>query len=189
MLEKLKRSIDESPVVDMGDYHYFIHPLTDGLPEVEPELVNEVIDVIIEKTDLDCDYILTAQSMGFPLATCLSMRTGIPYKFIRKRKYGLEGEVSISQYTGYSESEMYLNYVEEGDRVFLIDDVLSTGGTLRAIIRVLQKIGVELCDIVVIFEKIGVREELERELDVEIKSLLRLKMDGKNIEILGEGFD
>lgn len=187
MLNKLKRSVQESPVVDMGGYHYFIHPLTDGLPEVDPTLVEEAIDTIIDKADLDCDYILTAQSMGFPLATCLSMKTGIPYKFIRKRKYGLEGEISIRQSTGYSDCDLYLNYIQKGDRIFLIDDVLSTGGTLRAIITALQKIGVDLSDIVVIFEKIGVREELERELGIQIKSLLRLKMDGKDIEIIGEG--
>ncbi len=186
MLEKLKRSVEDSPVVNMGDYHYFIHPLTDGLPEVRPELVDEVIDVIMKKADLDCDYILTAQSMGFPLATCLSMRTGIPYKFIRKREYGLDDEVSVSQSTGYSEGDMFINFVEEGDRVFFIDDVLSTGGTLGAIVKALQNIGVELTDVMVIFEKVGKREKLEEELGIKIKSLLKLKMDGENIDIVGE---
>ncbi|MBS3816551.1 MAG: adenine phosphoribosyltransferase [Candidatus Thermoplasmatota archaeon] len=184
MLEKLKRSVKESPVVDMGDYHYFIHPLSDGLPLVEPELLDEVVDKVIEIGDLDCDYILTAQSMGFPLAAALSMKTGIPYKFIRKREYGLDEEVSIQQVTGYSESEMYLNFVEEGDRVFLIDDVLSTGGTLKGIITALQEIDAEIVDVVMIFEKVGVKEELEEELGVEIKSLLKVEMDGPEVNIV-----
>lgn len=184
MLEKLKESVEESPVVDMGDYHYFIHPLSDGLPLVEQELLCEVVDAVKEKADLDCDYILTAQSMGFPLASALSMETGLPYKFIRKREYGLEGEVSIDQVTGYSESEMYLNFVEEGDRVFLIDDVLSTGGTLKGIITALKEIGVEIVDVVVVFEKVGVKEELEKELDVNIKSLLKVEMDGPEVNII-----
>lgn len=184
MLEKLKRSVKESPVVDMGDYHYFIHPLSDGLPMVEPELLDEVVNKVIEIGDLDCDYILTAQSMGFPLAAALSMKTGIPYKFIRKREYGLEGEISIKQVTGYSESDMYLNFVEEGDRVFLIDDVLSTGGTLRGIITALRAIDAEIVDVVMIFEKVGVKEELEEDLDIEIKSLLKVQMDGPEVNIV-----
>ncbi|MGM0509546.1 MAG: hypoxanthine/guanine phosphoribosyltransferase [Thermoplasmatota archaeon] len=188
MLEKLKDSLEESPVVDMGDYHYFIHPLTDGLPLVEKELLDEVVEVVMDIADLDCDYILTAQSMGFPLAAALSMRTGIPYKFIRKRKYGLDGEVAISQVTGYSESEMYLNFVEEGDKVFFIDDVLSTGGTLKAIVQALRKIGVEISDIVLIFEKIGVKEDIEKELGIDIKTLLRIEMDGPDIKRVEEGF-
>ncbi len=184
MLEKLKKSVEESPVVDMGDYHYFIHPLSDGLPLVEQELLAEVVEAVKAKADLDCDYILTAQSMGFPLAAALSMETGLPYKFIRKRKYGLDDEISIDQVTGYSESEMYLNFVEEGDRVFLIDDVLSTGGTLRGILTVLKNLGVEIVDVVVVFEKVGIKDELENELDIEIKSLLKVEMDGSNVKII-----
>ncbi len=184
MLEKLKKSVKECPVVKMDDYHYFIHPLSDGLPLVEPDLLHEVVKAVKKRAELDCDYILTAQSMGFPLGAALSMETGIPYKFIRKREYGLEDEVSIDKSTGYSESEMYLNFVEEGDEVFLIDDVLSTGGTLRAIIEALQDIGVEICDVVVVFEKVGVKEELEEEFGVNIKSLLKVEMDGPEVKIV-----
>lgn len=184
MLEKLKRSVKECPVVEMDGYHYFIHPLSDGLPEVEPDLLEEVVDTVIEISDLDCDYILTAQSMGFPLAVALSMRTGLPYKFIRKRKYGIEGEISINQVTGYSKSEMFLNFIGEDDRVFLIDDVLSTGGTLRGIITALQKIGAEVVDVVVIFEKVEKEQTLEEDLGVEIKSLLKIRMNGSEVEVV-----
>lgn len=187
MLEILKQSLKECPVVEKEGYYYFVHPLSDGLPLVEPELLEEVVDTVIDKCNLDCDYILTAQSMGFPLGAALSMKTGIPYKFIRKREYGLEDEVSIQQVTGYSSSDMYLNFVEEGDTVFLIDDVLSTGGTLGSILKALEEIGADICDVVVVFEKIGVKEELEEEFGVDIKSLLKVKMDGKEVKILGEG--
>jgi len=186
MLERLKRSVKECPVVDMGDYHYFIHPLSDGLPVVEQELLHEVVSAVKDRACLDCDYILTAQSMGFPLAAALSMETGLPYKFIRKREYGLEDEVSIAQSTGYSENEMFLNFVEKGDKVFLIDDVLSTGGTLKAIIKTLQDLDVDICDVMVVFEKVGVKESLEEELGVEIKSLLKVKMDGSEVEIVDQ---
>ncbi len=188
MLEKLKSSLNECPVVRMKDYHYFIHPLTDGLPLVEAELLEEVIEAIIEVADFDCDYILTAQSMGFPLASALTLKTGIPYKFIRKRKYGLENEISVSQVTGYSSSEMYLNFVNEGDKVLLVDDVLSTGGTLKAIIKALKSNGIQFSDILVIFEKVGNKEEIEKELGVNIKSLLKVEMNGSKVKVLGEGY-
>jgi len=184
MLKKLKKSVKECPVVEMEDYHYFIHPLSDGLPLVEQDLLHEVVKAVENRADLKCDYILTAQSMGFPLAAALSMETGLPYKFIRKRKYGLDNEVPISQSTGYSENEMYLNFVEKGDRVFLIDDVLSTGGTLKSIIKALQDIGVNICDVMVVFEKVGNKEKLERELGVKIKSLLKVKMEGSEVKIV-----
>lgn len=188
MLDELKRSVKESPIVDMGDYHYFIHPLSDGLPLVRSELLKEVVDAVIDIADLDCDYILTAQSMGFPLAAALAMKTDLPYKFIRKRKYGLEDEVPIKQVTGYSENEMYLNFVEEGDRVLIIDDVLSTGGTLRGIIETLKDMDVEICDVVVIFEKAGQESDIREDLDVDIKSLLKIEIEDGEVNILGNGF-
>lgn len=184
MLEKLRKSVKECPVVEMDDYHYFIHPLSDGLPLVEQEVLHEVVRAVKKRADLECDYILTAQSMGFPLAAALSMETGLPYKFIRKRKYGLDNEVPISQSTGYAENEMYLNFVEKGDNVFLIDDVLSTGGTLKSIIETLKDLDVNICDVMVVFEKVGVKEELEEELGVKIKSLLKVKMEGSKVKIV-----
>ncbi|MBS3782141.1 MAG: adenine phosphoribosyltransferase [Candidatus Thermoplasmatota archaeon] len=184
MLEKLKKSVRECPVVEIEDYHYFIHPLSDGLPLVEQELMHEVVQAVKERADLECDYILTAQSMGFPLAAALSMETGLPYKFIRKRKYGLDGEIAISQTTGYSENEMYLNFVEKEDKVFLIDDVLSTGGTLKSIIKTLQDLDVDICDVMVVFEKVGTKKSLEEELGVKIKSLLKVKMEGSEVKIV-----
>ncbi len=187
MLNKLEKSMENCPVTEINGYYYFIHPVTDGLPLVEPELLEEVMNAVIEVGNLDCDYILTAQSMGFPLATALSLKTRLPYKYIRKRSYGLNQEVSISQITGYSSSDMYINFVDKGDKVFLIDDVLSTGGTLRAIVKALKAMEVEIVDTVIIFEKIGVREKLEQELGIKIKSLLKLKMEGANIKIVGKG--
>ncbi len=187
MLDLLEKSMENCPVSEINGYNYFIHPITDGLPVVEPELLEEVMDAVIHIANLDCDYILTAQSMGFPLATALSLKTRLPYKYIRKRSYGLEHEVSINQTTGYSSSDMFINFVKKGDRVLLIDDVLSTGGTLKAIVKALQVMDVEIVDIVMVFEKVGIRKELEREIGMEIKTLLKLEMDGKNIKIVGKG--
>src|SRR3989441_9761425 len=66
--------------------------------------------------------------MGFPLAAGLSMRVHKPYVFVRKRQYGLAGEVSLKQTTGYSKTDMFINNIHRGDRVVFVDDVISTGG-------------------------------------------------------------
>ena len=62
--------------------------------------------------------------MGLPLTAPLSIRTGIPMVIARKRSYGLEGEVEVSQETGYSKGSIYLNDIKEGERIVIIDDVL-----------------------------------------------------------------
>ena len=41
-LEMLKKSLKEAPIVKIIDYDYVIHPITDGIPEIKPELLGEV---------------------------------------------------------------------------------------------------------------------------------------------------
>jgi adenine phosphoribosyltransferase len=87
--------------------------------------------------------------MGIPLGTTLSLMTDIPFTILRKRKYGLPGEIAVHQTTGYPRGEPYLNGVSGGDRVAIVDDVLSMGGTLRALIQALENAGADIADICV----------------------------------------
>ena len=130
MLENLKKSLINAPIVKRGEYHYFIHPISDGIPSIEPILLEEITDHIQNKANIDVDKILTIESMGIPIATALSLKTGIPFTIIRKREYKLKNEVVLSQSTGYSKDTLYINGINKGDRILIVDDVLSTGGTL-----------------------------------------------------------
>jgi adenine phosphoribosyltransferase len=182
MLEKLRGSLKASPVVRFGEYDYFIHPVTDGIPFMEPDLLEEVIVHICTMCDFDCDLIVGAEAMAIPLIASLSLKTGVPYNIIRKRKYGLPGEVSVKQVTGYSKLDLYINGVSRGDRVVIVDDVISTGGTLRALITALREIGAKIEDIIVVVEKTDEKAALEKEFKVRIKTLVKIEVrDGKVI--------
>jgi adenine phosphoribosyltransferase len=118
--------------------------------------------------------------MGIPLATALSERTDIPFAIVRKRSYGLPGEVAVHQTTGYSANQLYMNGVHRGNRVLFVDDVVSTGGTLGAIIQAVRGAGATLQDIVVVFEKGEGRAKVERDYNVKVKTLLRVDVrDGR----------
>lgn len=182
MLEKLKESLKSSPVVRFGEYDYFVHPVTDGIPIMEPDLLEEVIDHICRICDFDCDVIVGVEAMAIPLMAPLSLRTGVPYNIIRKRRYGLPGEVSVKQITGYSSKDLYINGISRGDRVVIVDDVISTGGTLKALVEALKAIGAEIEDIIIVVEKTDRKAALERELDVIIRTLVKVEVqDGKLI--------
>src|SRR5437879_12418237 len=147
-LERLRASLAESPVVKFGEYEYFVHPITDGIPLGRPEVLDEVLTELAKIGDWSrCDKIVTAESMGFPLAAGLSLRVGKPYVFVRKRQYGLAGEVSLKQTTGYSKTDMFINNVRRGDRVVFVDDVISTGGALLAIVKAVRTLADETADI------------------------------------------
>jgi len=183
-LERLRASLAGTPVVRFGDYSYFVHPITDGVPLGDPKVLDEVTDALVRIGDWSrCDKIVTAESMGFPLAALLSVKTGRPYVFIRKRQYGLPGEVSLKQTTGYSKTDMFINNIHQGDRVVFVDDVISTGGTLSAIVKALRSLGAEIVDVLIVFEKTAEKDAIERELGLRIKTLLRVEVrDGKLVE-------
>ena len=183
-LDRLRASLADSPVVRFEDYDYFIHPITDGLPLGRPEVLDEVLSELARIGDWRrCDKIVTAESMGFPLAAGLSMRVRKPYVFIRKRRYGLPGEVSLKQTTGYSKGDMFINGIGRGDRVVFVDDVISTGGTLLAIGKALRGLGAEIADVLIVFEKTREKARIEKELGVRIKTLLKVQVvQGKLVE-------
>lgn len=181
----LTRSFLSSPVVDFGGYPYFVNPVSDGIPRMERELIEEIVDGIIDVADLDCDLVLAPEAMGIPLATGITLRTGIPFAVIRKRRYGLEGEVALDQQTGYSKTPMYINGVSPGDRVAVIDDVVSTGGTLKAIVSALREMGAEITEAVAVYSKQPDVSALSEELGVPIRYLLAVSSTEGRPVIIG----
>ena len=108
------------------------------------------------------------------------MATGIPLVIARKRSYGLDGEVEIDQSTGYSKGAMYLNDLREGERIAIVDDVLSTGGTLEAVIEGVRRAKANVTDIIAVVEKgEGLKRLQSLYPDIRIQSLVRLVMDGE----------
>ena len=125
--------------------------------------------------------------MGLPLTAPLSVRVGIPLIIARKRSYGLDGEVTIGQETGYSKGEMFLNDIKPGEKVVIVDDVLSTGGTLKAVLEGVRRTGAEVSHIIAVVEKGPGLVKLQAEYpEVIIESLVRLEMDGDRIILLDE---
>jgi len=173
-LEHLKKALFEAPIVKKGQYDYVIHPITDGIPSITPELLREVSNEM--KTQIKkcgkIDRIVTMEAMGIPLAAALSLDMGIPFTIIRKRQYGLPDEVSVEQVTGYSKSKLYINGLKKGDTIVIVDDVLSTGGTLRAVLSVLNNIGVHVKGVFIAINKGSSIQTISEEYNLRITSLL-----------------
>lgn len=187
-LQRLRTSLANAPVIWKGDYPYFIHPITDGVPRLDPEVlaaVTELCQQAIEWSTID--LILGIEAMGLPLTAPLSIRTGVPLVVGRKRSYGLEGEVVIDQATGYSKQPMYLNDIAPGERIAIVDDVLSTGGTLRAVIEGVKATGATIAHILVVVEKGPGLKQLQADYpSITIQSLVRLEMNGADVVLLDD---
>jgi adenine phosphoribosyltransferase len=141
-------------MIKRGDYNYFIHPITDGVPFVDPALLREVCSAMLKVLDLnDIDKIVVVEAMGIPIGSVLSTMTDIPMTIMRKREYKLPGEIAVHQATGYSKGELYLNGIMKGDRVVIIDDVVSTGGTMRALLEALEIAGADVVDVCIAIQR------------------------------------
>ena len=187
-MEQLRASLQAAPVIWKGDYPYFIHPVTDGVPRMNPEVLTAITELVVGRVEWSgVDILLGIEAMGLPLTAPLSMATGIPLVIARKRSYGLDGEVEIDQSTGYSKGAMYLNDLQQGERVAILDDVLSTGGTLEAVIEGVRRAGAKVTEIIAVVEKGGGLRRLQGLYpDIRIQSLVRLEMDGDKVVLLDE---
>jgi adenine phosphoribosyltransferase len=188
-MDKLAQSLRDAPIIEKNGYHYFVHPISDGVPMLEPGLMREVVIGIIRKANLEnVDKIVTPAAMGIHISTATSLMTDIPLVVVRKRQYGLEGEVPLHQETGYSENEMYINDVYEGDRVLVLDDVLSTGGTIAALLDALDDIGAEVVDTVAVIRKVGGENAVEAG-GYDVKTLINVDVVDGELVILDEDGD
>ena len=172
----LIESLISAPVIKRGQYDYFIHPITDSIPPLKPDLMREICEGIIENVRLDVDYIVTMEAMGIHISAVLSQMTGLPVNIIRKRQYGLPGEIAIDQSTGYSKGSMYLNSVKQGDNVTVVDAVISTGRTMTATLKALQKGGAIIQDIVCAIERGDGVKHVKEATGFDVKTLAKIEV-------------
>jgi len=185
-MHRLRESVFEAPTVDKDGYTYLVHPLSNCVPALDPALLRETVVRITRLAQLETvDKIVTPEAMGIHISTAVSLMTDLPLVVVRKREYGLEGEVALSKSTGYSEGEMYINDVESGDRVLLLDDLISTGGTMRAIVEALDEVGADIVDIVVAIRKVGGEDALAG-IDYPVKTLIDIRMRDDAVEVVDE---
>ena len=122
--------------------------------------------------------------MGMPLAAALCLSSGKPLVIGRKRAYGLPGEVAIDQSTGYSNGQIFLNDIEVGARVLIVDDVVSTGGTLHPILKAIETSGAIVQDCWIVFEKGDGMDKIRADGDWALNSLIKIQMEGDKVTIV-----
>ena len=53
MLEEVKKSLESSPIVKKGEYNYFVNPISDGVPAMNPLMLRELALAVHKYADLD----------------------------------------------------------------------------------------------------------------------------------------
>ena len=124
------------------------------------------IDLMQEKLEgLEFDAIVGPESRGFIFGVPIAYNLHKPFIPIRK-KGKLPRETASIQYEleyGTAELEIHRDAVKEGMKVVIIDDLMATGGTNEAMIRLIEGLGGEVVRAVFLMELAGLngRKRLE----------------------------
>lgn len=129
------------------------------------------IDLMLEKLKgLEFDLIAGSESRGFIFGAPIAYNLHKPFIPIRKKGKLPRETVSI-QYEleyGTAELEMHRDAVKPGQKVVLVDDLIATGGTNEAMIRLVEGLGGEVVKAVFLMELAGLKgRERLKEYDVD----------------------
>lgn len=104
--------------------------------------------------DLDYDVIAGAESRGFLFGMPMAYNAHKPFVLIRKKgKLPAETiEVEYELEYGTAAVEMHKDCIKPGDRVLIVDDLIATGGTTKAMIELVEKLGGEVAGVAVLIE-------------------------------------
>ncbi len=97
-------------------------------------------------SDIIIDKVVGIEARGFFFAPILASKLGagfIPVRKPKKLPYDRISEEYILEY-GTDTLEIHKDAIQPGDRVLLHDDVLATGGTAEAVIRLIERLGGEV---------------------------------------------
>ena len=114
---------------------------------------------------VEFDVLAGAESRGFIFGMPIAYNLKKPFVLVRKKgKLPRETvEMSYDLEYGSATIEMHKDSVKPGQKVVLIDDLIATGGTIEAIIKLIEQLGGEVVKICFAMELAGLkgREKLE----------------------------
>ena len=118
----------------------------------DQELTVACAKALLERAP-EYDYIITAEAKGIPLAHEMARQTNAPKYFLARKapKLYMTGVFSatVKSITTAKEQTLYLDGVDaklmEGKRILVVDDVISTGESLKALEVLVEKAGGIIC--------------------------------------------
>src|SRR6476469_935802 len=105
------------------------------------------------------DLVVGAESRGFIFGTAVACCLSAGFVLVRKPGKLPHKKVSMTYDLEYGTDtlEMHEDSIKPGQRVLIVDDLLATGGTMKACCDLVQKLGGEIAGIAVLIELTGLR--------------------------------
>ncbi|XP_068312680.1 adenine phosphoribosyltransferase 1, chloroplastic-like isoform X1 [Pyrus communis] len=122
---------------------------------LDTKAFKDTIDLFVERyKDKEISVVAGVEARGFIFGPPIALAIGA--KFVPMRKPNkLPGKVISEEYSleyGTDIMEMHVGAVEAGERALIIDDLIATGGTLGAAIKLLERVGVHVVECACVIE-------------------------------------
>ena len=158
-LEKYVRSIPDFP-----EEGIIFRDVTSILEDADG--LHLAIDLLQEKLkDLDFDVVVGPESRGFIFGVPIAYNMHKPFIPVRKKGKLPCETVSIEYDLEYGSAviEMHKDSIRPGQKVVIIDDLMATGGTIEAIVKLIEGLGGVVVKIAFLMELEGLegRKKLE----------------------------
>ena len=119
------------------------------------ELFREVVSMMSKRwTDAPPDLVAAIEARGFIPGAAIAVKLNagfVPIRKIGKLPWKTISDAYQLEY-GANELEVHSDAVEPGQKVLIVDDVLATGGTAAAAVRLIRKLGGEVIGVQVLIE-------------------------------------
>ena len=140
----------------------------------DPKALTDSLDLLAEPfTDRGITAVAGMESRGFIFGVPVAERLGVGFVPIRKPGK-LPAATVREEYEleyGTDSLEMHSDAVGPGDRVLIVDDLLATGGTAEATVRMIRKVGAEIAGASFVIE-LGFLEGRAKLGDLKLHSLV-----------------
>lgn len=108
-----------------------------------PELIEQMVDAFADFSRGKVDAVCGIESRGFLFGLLIAQKLKVPFVLVRKQGKLPPETVSESYDLEYGSStiEVQSQYIKEGQRYLVHDDILATGGTAEATAKLIEKCG------------------------------------------------
>lgn len=130
------------------------------------------VDLMQDKIkEIDFDVVVGPESRGFIFGMPIAYNLGKPFAPVRKKGKLPCETVSVEYDLEYGSAviEIHKTAIKPGQRVVIVDDLMATGGTLEAIVKLVEQLGGKVVGAVFLIELAGLkgRERLKNIPNVE----------------------
>ncbi|CAN5589000.1 orotate phosphoribosyltransferase [soil metagenome] len=127
--------------------------------EGDPGLLDAVAEQLVELVPAGTEVLAGLELGGVPIATALSLRTGLPAAFVRKEA------------KAYGTARLAEGADVDGRRVLVVEDVVTTGGQVAISTTELRQRGARIDTVVCVLDRSGGEIGALRDAGLDLRSL------------------